>query len=182
MRDRVFQAGCRLPLPPLPWINTRIARTTSLSLSLVWLLSPSFSASRSPSANPQSLFVARALFPSLLHSPSLSCVHTFLSFLPSSLQSVTFSLRPLHVSSRLSSLSLSSFFSIYFHLPSTLYFFLAIALSLFLSLRSHSPSLFLCFSPRGILGNFVYFSFLSSILFLNSTNPFIFKFFITSFS
>lgn len=30
-RDRVFQAGCRLPPP---WINTRIARATSLSLSL----------------------------------------------------------------------------------------------------------------------------------------------------
>lgn len=116
-RGRVFQASCRLPPP---WINTRIARATSLSLSLAQPLLPSAPlslssfASRSPSTNPQLLFVARTLSLSLLLFFSL-----FLSHLLSFIFSFSF--------------SLPHTFSLSLLFPHALSYFFFTTLSLFLS-------------------------------------------------
>lgn len=173
---RVFQAGCRLPPP---WINTRIARATSLSLSLAQplllsaFLSVSRSASRSPSANPQLLFVACVLSLSLLSfvffSVSLSLFRllsfTF-SFSFSPLQFFTFSLFPTCafkfplLSFLLFSLFLSLFLiSFYLPLLFILYFFLVIVLSFF-----PIPQSFSWWSPVSS----------ASLSSLNSINPFVF--------
>lgn len=75
---RVFQAGCRLP----PWINTRIARATSLSLSL--LFHPCSSLALAPTAGLSPSFDSPRLALAHLHvlSPPPLSRRSFSTLLP----------------------------------------------------------------------------------------------------